>query len=91
MWTPLSAAELNAFLIIFVAMALNSLPAINDYWSAEAMLGHHWIKNIISRDRFKAISRNVYSLWLDMRTYKKHLSHVFFVHMYFYQYTSYFA
>ena len=59
MWTPLSAAELNAFLTVFVAMALNPLPAVNDYWSAEAILGHHWIKNIMSRDRFKAINRYV--------------------------------
>ena len=58
-WTPLSGPELAAFLAIFIAMGINCLPAIEDYWSANPILGNTWIKRIMSRNRFRVINRCV--------------------------------
>ena len=56
-WSDVTRPELNAFIAIFLAMALNILPAISDYWYADEMLGNAWIKQIMPRDRFQAINR----------------------------------
>ena len=59
-WSDVTRPELNAFVAIFLAMALNILPAISDYWSSDEMLGNAWIQQIMPRDRFQAINRYNY-------------------------------
>ena len=56
-WTPITGNELAAFLAIFIAMGINSLPAIDDYWSSDPIMGNEWIKSIMVRNRFRVINR----------------------------------
>ena len=59
-WTPLSAAELNAFVAIFILMGINKLPKISDYWSQTPGLGNSWISDTMSRNRFFKINKYIH-------------------------------
>ena len=56
-WTPLTGPEFAAFLAVFVAMGINCLPAVDDYWSDNPIMGNSWIKSVMTRNRFRVINR----------------------------------
>ena len=56
-WVKITREELKAYLGFCVLMGINSLPAIDDYWSTDPTLHYSPIADRITRDRFKEISR----------------------------------
>ena len=56
-WVNVSLEELLAYIGMVIAMGLVNLPSVFDYFTTEPMLSHPWFPSILSRDRFRKISR----------------------------------
>ena len=56
-WVNVSLEELLAYIGMVIAMGLVNLPSVFDYFTTEPMLSHPWFPSILSRDRFRMISR----------------------------------
>ena len=45
--------EVMILLGVMFVMCYNRVPNLSDYWSNSSLLGNHFIKNAISRNRFQ--------------------------------------
>lgn len=52
--------EIRAFLGINYIMAINRLPTIEHYWSVDSFIGNAAIRDVMTRNRFKDILRNLH-------------------------------
>ena len=52
--------EMKAFLGINLAMSINKMPSLDDYWSTNPFLGNKGINEVMTRNRFKEILRNLH-------------------------------
>lgn len=59
-WKKLTIKSLKAWMGIVIYIGLKNEPALKDYWSTDAFFGCPIIKNIMSRDRFLSILRNIH-------------------------------
>jgi len=56
-FTPITKAELMAFIGINIAMGVVSLPQLKQYWTTDPILSHGWFSTVMSRNRFLEILR----------------------------------
>ena len=56
-WENVTVPEMKSFIGILIAMEIHRLPAVNDYWNMDPLLGDPGITKGMSRDRFKSILR----------------------------------
>ena len=54
-WHPTSAAEVQAFVGINIAMGMADLPEYKDYWSEEPILHNPYITSVMSRWRYEKL------------------------------------
>ena len=52
--------EMSAFIGMNYIMGINKLPKIHSYWETDSYIGNQAIKNIMPRERFKAILQNLH-------------------------------
>ena len=58
-WEPITLVKLKAFLGLLLLMPLVGKPTIKDYWSNKALTSTPGLKNILTRDEFLKIKRNI--------------------------------
>ena len=56
-YKPMSVDELKAYLGFCMLMAINHLPATEDYWKRDKVFNYSPVSSRISRDRFRELSR----------------------------------
>ena len=56
-WTPLTTAELKAYMGFSIFMGIVKLPSIENYWRRDVQFHYSPIASKISRDRFRDIRR----------------------------------
>jgi len=59
-WKKLTVKALKAWLGIVIYLGLKTEPALKDYWSLDTFFGCPIVRNIMSRDRFLSILRNIH-------------------------------
>lgn len=52
-----SREDILGYLGMSIAMGIVNLPAVNDYWTREPLLQTSWFSLVMSRRKFKAISK----------------------------------
>ena len=58
-WSPLSLAELDAFIGIYILMAIHVLPQLKHYWSSDSLLGVPAVSKVMTAKRFKEITETI--------------------------------
>ena len=58
-WEPITLIKLKAFLALLFLMPLVGKPNLKDYWSNKALTSTPGLKNILTRDEFLKIKRNI--------------------------------
>ena len=62
-WHPTSAAEVQAFVGINIAMGMADLSEYKDYWSEEPILHNPYISSLLSRRRLKNFASIFTARW----------------------------
>ena len=65
-----TSANYNAFLGFHILMAINDLPALDDYWRKDGLLHYGPVADCISRNHFRELSR--YFHFVDNHTLLPH-------------------
>ena len=56
-WSPLRVHELETWIGITIWMGIRKLPALSDYWVRDVIFESNSIPKVMSRERYKAITR----------------------------------
>ena len=56
-WQDVTSEELRAYFGLCIIMVINSLPRIAMYWSSDQFIGNTGIQNVMTKNRFEAISQ----------------------------------
>ena len=59
-WSPLSLAELDAFIGMHILMAIHVLPQLKHYWSSDPLLGVPAVSKVMTAKRFKKITETIH-------------------------------
>ena len=59
-WTPVTKAEIEAFIGIFILMAIHQLPEIQHYWSSDPLLSVPAISQVMTSKRFKKLVETIH-------------------------------
>jgi len=65
-WNKMTVVELKAFLGFLILMAINHLPALDDYWKRDPLMHYAPVADRISRERFCDLCR--YLHFMDNHT-----------------------
>ena len=56
-WESMTETELQAYLGFSILTGIAHVPAVEDHWKRDSVLRYSPIANLISRDRFRDLSR----------------------------------
>ena len=56
-WKDITSEEMRAYFGLCIIMGINSLLRIAMYWSSDSFIGNMGIQNVMTKNRFEAISQ----------------------------------